>query len=106
MTEYIKRNDAIHAALHYEGAAAVAAIQGLKAFNPHDIMREMLIDAQIDREAEYERGKQDAVVHGEWEHKPNTYICECTACRKYWIPDGDQYEYNYCPNCGAKMDGR
>ena len=49
MTEYIKRTDAIHAALHYEGAAAVAAIQGLKAFNPHDIMREMLIDGMIDK---------------------------------------------------------
>ena len=43
------------------------------------------------------------VVHGEWEHKPNTYICECTACRKYWIPYGDEYDYHYCPNCGAKM---
>ena len=43
------------------------------------------------------------VVHGEWEYKPNIYICECTACRKYWIPNGDKYEYHYCPNCGAKM---
>lgn len=40
---------------------------------------------------------------GEWEHMPNSYVCVCTACSKYWIPDGDEYDYHYCPNCGARM---
>ena len=46
------------------------------------------------------------VVHGRWEHKKhklfgNTYDYVCSVC-------GCDYalaEYNYCPNCGAKMDG-
>ena len=88
MTEYIKRTDAIHAALHYEGAAAVAAIQGLKAFNPHDIMREMLIDGMIDR--------------GEWqdEQRGRWIYAKCNLCGKV-----QDVRSNYCPNCGARMRG-
>ena len=45
------------------------------------------------------------VVHGRWEKKKhkifgNSYDYVCSVC-------GCDYalaEYNYCPNCGAKMD--
>ena len=47
------------------------------------------------------------VRHGEWIDKgqeddsyENCY--ECSACHN-WIFMVDE-EYNYCPNCGAKMD--
>ena len=45
------------------------------------------------------------VVHGRWidtDYKPDIY-CKCSECgrRVYAYDDG----YNYCPNCGAKMDG-
>lgn len=41
------------------------------------------------------------VVHGEWiRHKENCLYNKCSIC---------SYEHcredNYCPNCGAKMDG-
>ena len=46
------------------------------------------------------------VVHGEWKNKQTnsifTWHLECSVC-------GVDYHtyvgYNYCPNCGAKMDG-
>lgn len=49
------------------------------------------------------------VVHGEWElageqfHIEKVYLC--TACRNYeaW---GEYEKTPYCPNCGAKMDGK
>ena len=104
MSEYIRRTDAIRAVLHNEGAAAVAAIQGIKAFNPHDIMREMLIDAQIDAVP---------VRHGEWSNRRTwTHDGEwyCTACDKeitmYMGEKRGNDRYKYCPNCGAKMDGK
>ena len=54
------------------------------------------------------------VVHGWWKpvaynvhcscgktHK--TYHYECSACKR--IAYAQPYGLNYCPNCGAKMDG-
>ena len=45
------------------------------------------------------------VVHGRWEPwaiQPNGFIGSycCTACKMVSMNDSD-----YCPNCGAKMDG-
>lgn len=48
------------------------------------------------------------VVHGRW------YGNNCTACKLPWnycmVQDADDWGYfdpmpDYCPNCGAKMDG-
>ena len=42
------------------------------------------------------------VVHGRWDDE-----CRCTVCGWYgedWYKR-DVYYFDYCPNCGAKMDG-
>ena len=36
------------------------------------------------------------------------YIFECSECHEiYYLNDGTpkEQQYNYCPNCGAKMEG-
>ena len=57
------------------------------------------------------------VRHGEW--KQATEPCGwhdvdcvvCSACGESWVLDGDfdfdvvKDFWNYCPNCGARMDG-
>lgn len=51
----------------------------------------------------------DAVKHGEWVYKEYKYskddavgYFECSKCgHASW-----QNDYNYCPNCGARMDGK
>lgn len=47
------------------------------------------------------------VRHGRWiKYCPhNSDMLTCSECEKYWILDGDQYDFRYCPNCGARMDG-
>ena len=46
---------------------------------------------------------QTEVVHGWWEHAPD-YAEYCSICGHY--PDEEaNHAYDYCPNCGAKMDG-
>ena len=45
------------------------------------------------------------VVHGRWEtnsDRPDTLICSICKCGfDMWKHD----PHNFCPNCGAKMDG-
>ena len=52
----------------------------------------------------------DAVRHGQWALKMNErfYWKECSVCG-HKPPRSDEYgtyiESEYCPNCGARMDG-
>ena len=52
------------------------------------------------------------VVHGRWEDSTDewfgTDVYTCSKCREsYVLVEGTpkQNLWNYCPNCGAKMDG-
>ena len=47
------------------------------------------------------------VVHGRWEKAEYHGFLRCARCKdvyinEEWLEDG---KWNYCPNCGAKMDG-
>ena len=60
----------------------------------------------------YEDGKKDAVKHARWVKKwhDNDLIGheyeECSVCGSCIISDTEKFwNCNYCPNCGAKMDG-
>lgn len=51
------------------------------------------------------------VVHGHWIEYPKPHYFKCSKC-KFTVPfekavliDGKR-KYNYCPACGAKMDGK
>jgi len=95
MKEYIEREAAIcrlREAIPYYGNSVLGlgrAIGYLQAFPAADV---------------------EEVQHGRWEpdefwRNHDVDYCVCSACQKYWIHNGDQYDFNYCPNCGAKMDG-
>jgi Zn finger protein HypA/HybF involved in hydrogenase expression len=51
------------------------------------------------------------VVHGEWSTIEDDYVglvaLQCSKCNEeYWFEEElPTKSYNYCPNCGAKMDG-
>ena len=42
-----------------------------------------------------------SVRHGHWEGK----IYKCSLCGKWIDPLQGDADMNYCPNCGARMDG-
>ena len=48
------------------------------------------------------------VKHGRWEQIGYDKAMDrisCSCCKEYWnIMDNDTDTFNYCPNCGAKMD--
>ena len=55
----------------------------------------------------------EEVRHGEWQYEQldeyKFYKVTCPYCDAYYMGNYDAYnepdEFNYCPNCGAKMDG-
>ena len=90
MTEYIKREDAIDAVLDVY-------------YNTPDI------DLNGERLETAIREVQSAdvapVVHGRWIASHDNF-CACSICKYpvYFVEAGWN-QTNYCPNCGAKMDG-
>lgn len=86
MAEYIKREPAIEAIMsdppdaHYQSWYA----EKIKAIPAADVV---------------------PVRHGRWEtnsDRPDSLICSICKCGfDMWKHD----PHNYCPNCGAKMDG-
>lgn len=48
------------------------------------------------------------VRHGQWISVPHKLARICSVCNRdepYKFADIDADVYDYCPNCGAKMDG-
>ena len=49
------------------------------------------------------------VVHGRWEYIPQTLDTlsqfRCSVCGWWSLDPSIDNAYDYCPNCGAKMDG-
>lgn len=48
------------------------------------------------------------VVHGRWisiGHKLSRICSVCNCDEPYKFADDDANVYDYCPNCGARMDG-
>ena len=48
------------------------------------------------------------VVHGRWVSVPHKLARVCSVCNRdepYKFADIDADVYDYCPHCGAKMDG-
>ena len=43
------------------------------------------------------------VRHGQWKCRGDCGVTECSACG--WSIEEYAGDYDYCPNCGAKMDG-
>lgn len=40
----------------------------------------------------------------EWKEVEGDLVT-CSRCHHYWIRRGDQYDFNFCPTCGADMRG-
>lgn len=79
---------------------------------PYDVYSD-LFDAGMELfDRMYEQGKADAVpvVHGRWvDHMVRDWRCSECGDKIHKVRNVDGYCYddkpNYCPGCGAKMDG-
>lgn len=50
----------------------------------------------------------EPIKHGHWifeEYPDGYYHSQCSLCNSWFVGDAFLNPYNYCPNCGAKMEG-
>lgn len=112
MAEYIERTEELMLAMN----AGARAIENTKRYNgavyTKDVFSESpqeipyLLAAKVLREVSDAPAADVApVVHGQWEtnsDRPDSLICPVCKCGfDMWKHD----PHNFCPNCGAKMDG-
>ena len=86
MTEYIERK-ALRDTLYDADAITMSGVKILNQFPGADVA---------------------PVRHGRWVSVPYKLARVCSACNRdepYKFADIDTDVYDYCPNCGAKMDG-
>ena len=89
MAEYIERESAIawfmsyvHAGESIDADVVISDIKGMKSADVAEVR------------------------HGRWiEHEKYTFgvMYDCSICDNLILDNG--HSWNYCPNCGAKMDG-
>ena len=86
MTEYIERK-ALRDTLYDADAITMSGVKILNQFPSADVA---------------------PVRHGRWVCVPHKLARVCSVCNRdepYKFADIDADVYDYCPNCGAKMDG-
>lgn len=115
MAEYIERTEELMLAMN-AGARAIentrryhGAVYTKDLFSEDSQEIPYLLAAKVLREVSDAHAADVApVVHGRWDGDT------CTACKLPWkynmVQDADDWGYfdpmpDYCPNCGAKMDG-
>lgn len=94
MAEYIEREAAVKVAEKY-GLANGSALGRHTG----------LADCIASEIADIPAADVDPVVHGRWVEKEKyTFgiMYDCSLCENRILDNG--YPWNYCPNCGAKMD--
>ena len=104
---------------HYNGKGYYMKCSGLCRFDGHCANCDELVKI-VDRLGEYEDKAEQTVdavevVHGRWLYDSGSGKYFCSACDEYALSFrkdtfglGEVYEVcltDYCPNCGAKMDG-
>lgn len=117
LTEWSEQPDGIHA-IGKENVAVFQVLDKLAAFEDTDLEPSeiLALKAENERLRAENAASVDAVevVHGEWNSLTDCSNAGvyCSVCHKKvwkedyaWCNRKNKIRSNYCPNCGAKMDG-
>ena len=100
MAEYIER-EALEVALNHR-------LNFLMAENGEYDHYTSGFDEAVTRVENFPAADVAPVRHGRWVSVPHKLARVCSVCNRdepYKFADIDADVYDYCPNCGAKMDG-
>lgn len=102
MAEYIERETLkiLFAGACAECRDSCAEFDGIEADCNQCLLNGVIKDAKSIPSADLR-----PVKRGKWlKYAPdNSDMMTCSECEKYWILDGEQYDFHFCPNCGADM---
>lgn len=85
----------------FERMAVGLTYQGkLKEATDYAVAAKVLRESDLSEVVEAE-----PVRHGRWETYPSHADRRCSVCKYEWDKPRFNIRANYCPNCGAKMDG-
>ena len=113
MAEYIERTEELMLAMN----AGARAIENTRRYHGAIYTKDVFLESPQEipylQAAKVLREVSDApaadvapVVHGRWVEKEKyTFgiMYDCSLCENRILDNG--HPWNYCPNCGAKMDG-
>ena len=84
---------------------AISTCKGQRCYEDRDIYIKRILN-------ELPSADVEPVRHGYWKvvndgYGDKAYICECSECKDtVWVYTNADRKWNYCPNCGARMDGK
>lgn len=81
---------------------AVTEVIGRRKFESREDIQEFLDNIPTADVVEVRHGKWEAKEHTSISTNRHYYTFRCSECKKW----NGTHRQNYCPNCGAKMDGR
>ena len=93
MTEYIER------------ANLIARIKYYVTHTPKDKGENYAYSVMLNEVLNRPASDVVPVVHGRWEQTEAPFMNECEDCSVCGYRTVWGHRFNYCPNCGAKMDG-
>jgi len=96
MNEYIKKEDAEQELQHF-------CDDMLHHFEMNFFAERARVKDCIDIIRKVPSADVVEVRHGHWDEDMECSICGCLAPVSHVT--GEEYAYDYCPNCGARMDG-
>ena len=97
--------DAIEKIVNFPSKVAHDNFYGKKQFSPMQMLN-VIAERQheiIDLLEKVKTVDAVEVVHGQWEDVQCVFAC--SECQTWVLVEDGNMDMNYCPNCGAKMDG-
>lgn len=80
---------------------AVTEVIGRRKFESREDIQEFLDNIPTADVVEVRHGKWEAKEHTSISTNRHYYTFRCSECKKW----NGTHRQNYCPSCGAKMDG-